>query len=278
MSLIKEKFNTAMPLPSILLQSWKDEMQDCDTVIFDSLDHFIYTVSKIKLKYDKACGVSYEEALKQLIQKESNFSKEQQKTIRNTVRSNLFKRGLITHEVYENFRYSTDGTQVSVDVGKYAAGEPDCVITPAKEYIDFFYELYVNVSYPHWVTDKEVKENVAKLLATVEELERQHIYIKINTVFCSLGSKKVQDYENPSKFFSIIPIFSHKDFKSVDLMSSVINDRLLRKFYFAILENLYGNEITSSYGQAKTLNKTINIGDSFDEIELFENIVKSTGA
>lgn len=274
MSLIEQKFNTDAFLPAILPQEWKEKMDGSKSVIFDSLDQFVYTVSKLTQQKDNNCDISYEEALRKLIRKESDFPKEEQELIRNKVRANLFKRGLITQEIYENFRYATDGTQLGVDVAKYAAGEPDCVITPSKDYIDFFYELYVSVSYPYTVENKEVRKNVAKLLATVEELERQHIFIKINAVlpvFDCLTSKR-------NKFFSIIPLFSHKDFKSVDVMSSVINERLLRKFYFAIMEDLYGTDLCSTYGYPVNLQKTINIGNELNEIELFETVLKTTGA
>lgn len=277
MSLIKEKFDTTMPLPSILLQDWKDKMKGCDAVIFDSLDQFVYTVSKLTQKNENTCEISYTNALRKLIRKESDFPKSTQESVRNTVRSNLFKRGLITQEIYENFRYTTDGTQVGVDVGKYAAGEPDCVLTPAREYIDFFYEMYINISYSAWVEDNTIRDNLAKLLATVEELERQHIFIKINAVLPITNPKVYSEGEN-NKFFSIIPLFSHKDFKSVDLMSSVVNDRLLRKFYFAILEDLYGSKLSDDYGEVTQLSKAIDIGNDLNEIELFENIVKIAGA
>ena len=276
MSLISDTFNTNAPLPHIFMDEWKDKMQGCDAVLFDSLDQFVNIVSKLKQNQDDNCGITYKKAIEKLVRRESDFPKEEQDTIRNLVRKNLFKRGLITEEVYENYRYSTDGTQVDVDVGKYAAGEPDCVITPSKRYIDYFYELYISVSYPWFVTNEEVRRNVAKLLATVEELERQHVFIKINTVFPATNPKG-SSYEGTNKFFSCIPIFSHKDFKSVDVMSSVVNDRLLRKFYFAILEDFYGDKLDSGYGQATNLPKAMNIGEQFDEIELFEEIITIVG-
>jgi hypothetical protein len=192
------------------------------------------------------------------------------------VRKNLLKRGLITDEVYENFRYATDGTQIGVDIGKYAAGEADCVITPSRQYIDFFYEIYISVSYPWNIPNDVVRNNVAKLLATIEELERKHIFIKVNAVFPDRNVARV-DGESRN-FLSVLPIFSHKDFKSVDVMSSVINERLLRKFWFAIIEDLYGGNIASGYGQPLQLPKTMNIGYEFNEIELFEEIMNEVGA
>lgn len=278
MSSIQEKFNVKQPLPDILPQEWKDLMAGSDVVAFNNLDHFVYTVAKLKQKQNDNCGMTYEDALQKLIKRESDFPETEQATVRNLVRSNLFKRGLITEEVYENFRYSTDGTQVGVDVGKYAAGEADCVITPSRQYIDFFYELYISISYPYNVSNETVRTNVAKLLATVEELERQHIFIKVNVVLPIDYVKRNSDEDGRNKFFSIIPVFSHKDFKSVDVMSSVVNDRLLRKFYFGIVEDLYGDNLAYSYGVPMTLDKAMNIGYEFDEIEMFESIKNLVGA
>jgi len=277
MSLIKEKFNTSAPLPHIFPQDWKDTMQGCDSVLFDNLDQFVYMVSKLKQRQDDNCDMSYEKALNKLVRRESDFPKDEQEKIRNLVRQNLFKRGLITQEVYEDFRYSTDGTKVDVDVGKYAAGEADCVITPAREYIDYFYELYISISYPWCVTNDEVRENVAKLLATVEELERQHVFIKINVVLPIRNPRSHPDENGNNKFFSVIPLFSHKDFKSVDVMSAVVNDRLLRKFFFAIVEDFYSSDLDNGYGNPVQLEKAMNIGYKFDEVELFESIQKSVG-
>jgi hypothetical protein len=185
---------------------------------------------------------------------------------------------LITGEVYEDFRYTNDGTQVGIDVGKYAAGESDCVISPSRQYIDFFYELYINVSYSYGVSNKNVRKNVAKLLATVEELERQHVFIKITVVLPIDNIKRNTETGETNKFFSSIPVFSHKDFKSVDTMSAVVNERLLRKFYFAVLEELYGSNLSGNYGYVATLKNSMSIGDNFDEVALFNNIKNSVGA
>lgn len=273
MSYIKENFDTTVPRPTIMPKKW-DSFVSNDNVIFNNLDHFIHTVSKLEQKEDSKCGVSYKEALNQMVLRKSGLTEDAKESIRNLVRSNLHKRGLITEEVYEEFKYSNSGTNLGVDVGKYAAGDPDCVLTPSRQYIDFFYELYISISYSWSVTDEAVRKNVAKLLATVEELERQHIYIKIVVVFPDKGPTTC----GKRNFFSSIPVFHHKDFKSVDVMSSVVNERLLRKFYFAILEDLYGENLDYGYGTPVNLDKTINIGHELNEVELFEKIVNEVGA
>jgi len=266
---VLEELDTDKPLNSLF--PW-DNRENQDNLEFRNLQHFIHVVGKLKQINDDYCDISYEKAFKELQQKVPQIDAEKQDSIRNLVRSNLHKRGLITEEIYEQFRYATDGTQVGVDVGKYAAGEPDCVITPSRQYVDFFHELFVNVSYPWGIANEEIIANTAKLLATIEELERQHIFIKITLVFPASGSKEDRF------FFSSIPLFSHKDHKSVGTMSAVLNDRLLRKFFFAILEDFYGTELVSGYGHPVTLEGTMNIGDEFHEIEFFTEIKNKVGA
>lgn len=270
---ILEQFNTELPFPDVFPPDFKTLWSSRDYFAFRNLPHFCHVVSKLTQKEDNKCDMLYAEALRKLLAGESDFEPAEQESIRNLVRENLHKRGLITEEVYEAYRYTVDGTQVGVDVGKYAAGESDCVISPARQYIDFFYELYISISYPYYTTNETIRMNCAKLLATVEELERQHIFIKITMILPI--NHPANDGRN---FFSDIPLFSHKDTKSVDTMSAVINDRLLRKFFFAIMEEHYGDNLCSSYGTAVTVKGAMNVGDKFDEVAFFESIADSVGA
>ncbi len=267
-------FDLTSKFPEVFPKIWYDKIEPCDFMMFRNLDHFRYEMSLITQKEKNSCGMTYDTALDMLLTKQSDFPESEQDSVRNLVRSNLHKRGLITEEVYENFRYTSDGTAVDVDVGKYANGEPDCVMSPSRQYIDFFYELYINISYSHGVSNKDIRKNVAKLLATVEELERQHIFIKITLVLPITNCAKNRSC---SSYFGCIPLFSHKEIKSVSTMSSVVNDRLLRKFFFAVLENLYGSDLSSSYGNATMLDGTMNIGNKFNEVEFFENVQKTVG-
>lgn len=269
---IMTQFNTGLPFPDVFPKTFH-ELPSRDYVSFRNLDHFRHTVSKITQKRDDYCNMTYAEALRKLLAGESDFPKKDQEKVRDLVRSNLHKRGLITEEVYEAYRYTVDGTTVTVDVGKYAAGEPDCVVSPARQYIDFFYELYVSISYEWGVGNETIRENCARLLATIEELERQHIFIKVAVILPIRGV--AQDGRN---FFSDLPLFSHKEPKSVETMSSVVNDRLLRKFYFALIENYYGNDIAMGYGRPVDIEGALNIGRNFKEIEFFEHVVESVGA
>lgn len=270
---ILKQFNTQLPFPDIFPSEFNTAMPTRDYFSFRNLPHFCHVVSKLTQKNDDYCNMIYSEALRKLLAGESDFPQNEQESIRNLVRENLHKRGLITEEVYEAYRYTVDGTQVGVDVGKYANGEADCVISPARQYIDFFYELYVSVSYASHITNEAIRENSAKLLATIEELERQHIFIKISMV---LPIKTPSS--DGSNFFAYVPLFSHKDPKSVETMSAVINDRLLRKFFFAILENYYGKRLLDTYGHPVDMKGAMSIGDTFDEVKFFESITFSVGA
>jgi len=273
MHTILEQFNTGLPFPSVFPASFEEFTKKRDYFTFRNLSHFQHVVSKMTQIKDNYCDMTYAEALKKLLAGESDFPKSEQGSIRNLVRSNLHKRGLITEDIYEAYRYTVDGVDVGIDVGKYAAGEADCVISPSRQYVDYFYELFINVSYPYHVDNSTIRANCAKLLATIEELERQHIFIKIAMVLPVRGPSS-----NNNNFFADVPLFSHKDPKSVDTMSSIINDRLLRKFFFAILENYYGDTLHDSYGTAVTLKGAMSIGNEFNEIDFFEEVVLSVGA
>jgi len=255
-------------LPCIYPTEWENEitLEDLDYLPFRNLFHFKSEVSRLTQINDDKCDVTYKEALSDLMQEKSKFDEKEYYTIRNLVRSNLLKRGLLSEEVYEEYKYDTSGIVVDYDIGKYAAGEPDCVIVPTQQYVDFFYELYINISYEASTTDYFIRQNTNKLLATVEELQRQHINIKITLVF---AGKKCNEH---NYFLSTIPLYSHKEFKDAKRMSSVLNDRLLRKFYFAVLEDYYGDDLASGYGNPVNLTKAMNIGKKFNEVDFFTDI------
>lgn len=263
-----KKFKLDKPLHDLF--PWK-HFKDYDNLEFRNMQHFINIVGELQQKRDTMCGISYEDAFKQLRNRTPRISPSKQKSIRNLVKQNLHKRGLLSEEIYENFKYAEDGTCVGIDVGKYAAGEPDCIISPNRHYVDFFYELFINISYPYGVLDQTVVNNAAKLLATIEELERQHIFIKITLVL------PVKEPAMGRNMFLSIPVFDHREYKDVGVMSSVFNERLLRKFVFAVMEDLYGSDLYSNYGKAVTLTEAINLGRELNEIEIFENIRKSVG-
>jgi hypothetical protein len=47
---------------------------------------------------------------------------------------------------------------------------------------------------------------------------------------------------------------------------------LLRKFYFAVLEDYYGDDLASGYGSPVNLTKAMNIGEEFNEVDFFTDI------
>lgn len=254
-------------IPEMFPQELKDALKSPIIIEFRNLNHFKFDVSKVTQDSDDMCGVTYKEALLDLMANRSNTTKEQQESIRNLVRSNLRKRGLITDLVYEDFRYAEDGVNLGVDIAKLSTGEPDCVMTPSKQYVNFFYELYISVSYAYSVPNETVAENVIKLLATIEELERQHIFIKITLV---LPIRSVtRDGED---MLAYIPLFSHQEDKAIDKTAAVINERLLRKFFFAVMEKRFGQNIDPCYGSAVDVPGVMNIGNTFNEVTFFTEI------
>lgn len=269
--MVRDENDLNKPLLDIFPASWKDSIGGCENLEFRNIEHFKYTVSRLTQKKDDNCGVSYKEALDDLLKGKCPVKIDRIATIKNLVKSNLFKRGLITEEVYEDFKYAESGTQVGVDVAKYAAGDPSCVMVPAKQYISYFYELYISISYSCRVSNEDIMENVVKLLATIEELEKQKIFIKIVLV---LPVSRI-DYTN--NFFISIPVFSHNELKTAETMCSVINDRLLRKFCFALFEDIYGDKLASNYGNTTDLDGVMNLGKKFDEIEFFNMIKTAVG-
>ena len=56
-------------------------------------------------------------------------------------------------------------------------------------------------------------------------------------------------------------------------MSAVLNEMLLRKSMFAVLENMYGDSLAGGYGSPVTLPKTINVGYDVSEVDLASQII-----
>ena len=263
------------PMHDILPKEWSEKFEGrkrtLDYCPFRNLQHFKNYVSTITQKNDDKCGVSYKEALDDLIKEKSQYDAQEYETIRDLVRQNLHKRGLITDEIYDRYKYNVEG--VIVDIAELATGNPECALTPAYNYKNHFYELYISISYPYHVENKTVRQNAIRLLSTIEELERQHIYIKVTLVFADVNVTRDGDRD----LLMTIPLFSYKDFKSIETMSAVVNERLLRKFGFALLEDVYGKNLDMNYGQATDMYSAINIGDLFDEIVFFNKVLEAIG-
>lgn len=264
------KYTLNKPLSDIYPSSWLDKLDLPNTYIaeYPSLAYFKHHVKTLKQKNDMKTGISYAEAVDALLRNKATMSFGDYQIIKNSVRNNLLKRGLISENIYESYRYEVEGHLV--DVAKVIAEDPACFLVPNHTYTNYFYELYINVSYPYHVEDSTIRNNMAKILATVELLEQEHIYCKITLV---MPNTRCNTGDGPSNHLILIPLFSHKDHKDIETMSSVLNERLLRKFFFAIWEDQYGSNLSSGYGIATTLPHSINPGDTLDEVELCSNIL-----
>jgi hypothetical protein len=250
-------------------KEWKKEIKvdDCTILQYRNLEHFKYHMKNIVQRTDMKCGVSYKKALKDMLTGVPVIDVDNYEVIKNSVKNNLLKRGLISETVYESYKYDVQGD--IVDVAKIIAEDPNCCLVPNESYKNYFYELYINVSYGGGVEDSNVRDSISKILATVELLEREHIYIKITLLDTSLY---VNDGSGKNHLLTIIPLFSHRDIKNIRTMSSVLNERLLRKFMFALSEDYYGDDLSGGYGEPKALTHAINCYN-IDEVELASSII-----
>lgn len=256
-------------LADIHPSSWKEILSPKDTLIYQyrNLHHFKHHVKHLTQLGDDECGIPYVDALRDLLNDTPTITEGEYTIIKNRVKESLLKRGLITESVYESYHYDVEGELW--DVAKVIAEDPACFLVPTEKYISYFYELYISISYPYTVSNSTIRENMAKILATVELLEREHIYCKITLVFpdqnCSSGDKK--------HFLATIPLFSHRDEKSIQTMSAVLNDRLLRKFFFAVLEDTFKEKLRANYGHAIDIPNVINVGHTLNEVDFCKSIL-----
>ena len=250
-------------------KEWKDHMKMDNTSIYQyrNLQHFKHHVSTLTQRKDDHCGISYADALDDLLKNQATMTEGDYQIIKNRVKSNLLKKGLIADSVYESYKYDVEGD--IWDVAKVIAQDPMCCLVPNETYTNYFYELYISVSYPWNVSDSEIQESMAKILATVELLEREHYYCKITLVF---PDKECNCGDGPDNFMGLIPLFSHKDVKTIETMSSVLNERLLRKFFFAVLEDKYGSHLAGGYGTPVDLPNAI-VPVNLDECKLAQSIL-----
>lgn len=264
-----EPIITDQPISDIYPKIWRDSLNLKKTTIHEyrNLQHFKHHIQTVTQKDDDSCGISYEDALSGLLTNKATMTPANYEIIKNKVKENLLKRGLISDTIYESYEYAVEGD--IWDVAKVIAEDPMCCLVPTESYTNYFYELYVSVSYPASVSNSTIMENMAKILATVELLEREHYYCKVTLVMPNEGCNRGSGKPN---YLGLIPLFSHKDTKSIEHMSSVLNDRLLRKFFFAIWENQYGNSLASGYGHAIELPNTIR-PVNLDEVELAKSII-----
>lgn len=165
--------------------------------------------------------------------------------IKNNVRNVLHKRGLISENVYESYKYDIEGD--IVDVSKVIEGNPECMLKPAVSYTNYFYELYISLSIPYNIDSDDIEKGIYTILATLQLLEQEHIFTKVNMII------PAQNVTPDNDVFIIVPLFSHKDNKNVGDMVQYLNTDALRVFYFAVMENAYPSDLNYSYGQVVPL-------------------------
>lgn len=250
-------------------KSWKSAMNLEQTTILDwrNPTHFANTMSLITQEKDHKCGISYADALSELKAGVGTISDSEYQLIKHKVKESLLKRDLISENIYQGFNYSVAGEVL--DIALYVEGNPECYLAPKAVGKTYFYELYINTTVNSHVSDETIQQRIAQILATVELLEQERIYIKLNIVTAITGC----NYSGKSDLITIVPIFSHRDIKDIGTLSSICNTRFLRKFMFATMEDIYGNSIDIGYGSAKSLPNCINLSESFDEVKTVESIL-----
>jgi len=216
---------------------------------------------------DMKCGVPYAQALADLKSGKGTISPANYQLIKHKVKESLLKRKLISENIYRGFEYSVEGELI--DVARYAEGNPECAIIPKESGKKFFYELYINATVAYYVSEQTISERLAQILATVELLESERIYIKLNVVISITNCHNV----DKPHLLCVLPVFSHRDVKCINSLSSVINERFLRKFIFAAMESVYGDNINSGYGTVCNLPHTLNLSQPFNEVDTAQSII-----
>ncbi len=258
-------------LPDLYPKSWEKQLfkQKCDILEFDNIGHFKQYLKKIELNKNGSANrqtVPFATALEELLQGVPVISAKKFSTIKQEVKSILHKRGLISENIYEGYEYDIAGEVI--DIAKYIAEDPECMLKPKYKYKSYFYEMFISAAYLANVSDTVIKNNIAKILATVQLLEQEHIYIKITIVAASQNVTSVGD----TTLMVAIPLFSHKDEKTIDTMSSIINERFFRTFIFGIREDKYKKNLSSGYGKTIDLKETIRL-NSVDVEKIAQDIL-----
>jgi len=239
-----------------------DLLHEEDTVVeeFDSKEDFIeYIRQHPREEFD--LDIFFENI------KNPNIDKEHVEQVRNTVRNNLIKRGIITGVIYEGYKYDIEGD--IVDYAELATGNPKCMLKPVKKYDKYFYELYVNMSIPWVVQDDEIVDGAIRLAETIRALEELHIEIKINVVMFSRGM-----FTNDKNYLFIMPLMSHLDYKDVNSIVPFVDSIMFRTAMWTAMRN--AGDTVESLGRATKLTNTVNLWE-LDEEELARGILVDLG-
>ena len=266
------KHVTDTPLSQHHPKSWRTQstmpLEDSIIIEFRNLEHFKNTMSDLTQKEDDKCGITYKQALLELKQGKPTMLQADYQVIKQKVKESLLKRNLIPENIYEGYKYSIEGELI--DIARYLEGNPECMLVPKSKGKHYFYEMYLNISVAGSMPGNEMNYRLAQVLATIELLEQERIFIKLNIVDTS---GKVNTGEGKPHLLTVLPVFSHREHKCIEKLSSVANERLLRKFMFALSEALYGDDLSSGYGKPLSLPNCLNIKDNLDVCEVATNII-----
>lgn len=255
--------------PSSWLKQIKERSDDeIDVVEFRNLQHFKTYIKEMKSNPNGSSHkqpVSYDTAISDLVKGVPVINTAEFPTIKDEVRRVLHKRGLLSEDVYEGFKYDIQGD--IIDIAKYVSGDPECMLVPKKSYKNFFYELYISAAFLSDVNLKDVAKNTAKILATIQLLEEENIFIKVTLV--TISSDVVTDKKT---HVVLLPLFSHRDVKTIETMSSVLNDRFFRTYIFGMKEAQYGKDLDSGYGRTIYLDDAIKV-HNIDVCEIASEIL-----
>ena len=183
--------------------------------------------------------------------------------IRNTIRNNLIKRGIISGTVYEGWKYDVEG--IIVDYAELASGNPECMLKPVKKYDKYFYELYINMSIPWSVGEDEIMDGAIRLIETIKLLEERHIEMKLNVVLFSNGM-----FRNGDNFLTVIPLCNHLEFKDYNLILPFVTGEFLRGPLFQIMHS--HDNVDGSLGQATKLENSVNLWE-LKEMDLVDRVL-----
>jgi hypothetical protein len=249
--------------------SWCIDKSITEVIEFRNIRHFKRAMSYISQKKDNMLGISYKDALEELKKEKKLISNDEYEVVEQYVKENLIAKNLITKNVYRGVTYSHEGE--NIDILRFLEDNPDCYIVPKPLSKIHFYELYIDSTVPYTVKEKEYMNNVSKLLATIKLLEQRRIFTKINIIIKTQNSgvHKVKKRD----LLVVVPVFHHREYKDIGRMSSIINLRFLRKFGFAIIENIYGKNLKEGYGITQELPQTVRLDQYFDETKFAEEVV-----
>ena len=258
-------------------KSWVKQIRDrssddIDVLEFRNLQHFKTYVKEMEANPNGASHgqpVKFDTAVDELVKGVPVIDVKGFPDVKDEVRRVLHKRGLLSEDVYEGYKYDIEGD--IIDIARYLEGNPECALVPKKSYKNFFYELYISAAFLAGVNLKEVAANTAKILATIQLLEEENIFIKVTLVTISsrvASGPKDKDITN----VILLPLFSHRDVKTIETMSSVLNDRFFRIYTFGIKENMYKGKLHGSYGSTIYLDEAIKVHE-IDVCEIASSIL-----